>query len=78
MQQAFRVNAAQHETALVKGLGTLGAGADADCGERMTYAGEEAALLGQCTAVADHGKGVHLKAVVVMEAQRLMLDDTLV
>ena len=44
----------------------------------MAYAGEEAALLGQGATVAHHGKGVHLKTVVVVEAQRLVLDDAFV
>ena len=37
---------------------------------------EEAALLWQGTGVGDDGEGVHLQAVVVVEAQRLVLDDT--
>ena len=44
-------------------------------GNGMADAGEEAALLGQGAAVAHHGKGVHLQAVVVVEAQGLVLDD---
>ena len=44
----------------------------------MPHAGKETALLGQGAAVADHGEGVHLQAVVVVETQRLMLDHPLV
>ena len=72
------VDACQDETSLVQGFWALGAGADADSRERMAHAGEKAALLGQGAAVADHGEGVHLQAVVVVEAQRLVLDDPLV
>lgn len=42
----------------------------------MADAREEAALLRQSAAVADHSEGVHLEAVVVVESERLMLDDT--
>ena len=44
----------------------------------MTHAGEEAALFRQCPAVRYDTEGVHLQAVVVVEAQRLMLYHTLV
>ena len=39
----------------------------------MAYACEEAALFGQGSAIADHCKGIHLEAVVVVEAKRLVL-----
>lgn len=42
----------------------------------MADAREEAALLRQSAAVADHSEGVHLEAVIVVESERLMLDDT--
>ena len=74
LQQAFGVDAAQHEAAFVECLGALGAGADAHGREGVPDAGEEAALLGQGAAVADHAEGVHLQAVVVVEAQGLVLD----
>lgn len=44
----------------------------------MPDASEEAALLRECPAVGDNCKGVHLEAVVVMEAEGLVPDDTLV
>lgn len=44
----------------------------------MTNAGEEAAFLWQCTGVRYNCKSVHLKAIVVVEAERLVLDDALV
>ena len=74
----MRIDACQDETALVQSLRALCGGANAHRRERVPHAGEEAALLGQSAAVADHGKGVHLQAVVVVEAQRLMLDHPLV
>ena len=40
----------------------------------MAHTGEEAALLRQRAAVRHHAEDVHLKAIVVMEAQRFMLD----
>ena len=74
----MRIDACQNETSLVQSLGALGGGADAHRRERVPHAGEEAALLGQRAAVADHGEGVHLQAVVVVEAQGLVLDHPLV
>ena len=76
LQEAALVNAGEDEAGLVKGLGALGAGADAHCRERMADAREEAALLRQSAAVADHCEGIHLETVVVVESERLMLDDT--
>lgn len=42
----------------------------------MAYAGKEAALFGKGTTVTYYGEGVHLKAVVVVKTEGLMLDDT--
>ena len=74
----MRVDACQDETALVQGFGALRGGADTHRRERVPHAGEEAALLGQSAAVADHSEGVHLQAVVVVETQGLVLDHPLV
>lgn len=74
LEEAVRIDACQDETALVQGLGALRGGADAHRRERVPHAGEETALLGQSAAVADHSEGVHLQAVVVVEAQGLVLD----
>ena len=74
----MRIDACQDETALIQGFRPLRGSADAHRRERMPYAGEETALLRQSAAVADHGKGVHLQAVVVVEAQGLVLDHPLV
>ena len=41
----------------------------------MADAREEGGLLGQGAGVANHRKRVHLQAVIVMEAQRLVADD---
>ena len=76
LQQALGIDAAQDKAAFVQGFGALGAGADAHGGERVPDAGEEAALLGQGAGVGDHTVGVHLQAVVVVEAQGLVLDDS--
>ena len=56
----------------------LGAGADAHRREGVPHRSEKATLLGQRTAVGYYRKGVHLQAIVVMEAQRLMPDDALI
>ena len=78
LEQGLFVNAGDDEVAFVYGFGTLRAGADADGGEGMTYAGEETTLFGEGAGVAYHGEGVHLKAIVVVEAERLVLNDTFV
>lgn len=74
----MRIDACQNKAALVQSLRALRGSADAHRRERVPHAGEETALLGQSAAVADHGEGVHLQAVVVVEAQGLMLDHPLV
>lgn len=74
----MRVDACQDEAALVQSLGPLRGSADTHRRERVPHAGEEAALLGQSAGIRDHGEGVHLQAVVVVEAQGLMLDHPLV
>ena len=78
LEQALTVYAGNDETTLVNGFWPLGAGTDADSRERMTDGGKETALLGQCSAIADYGKCVHLKAVVVMEPKGFVLNDTTV
>lgn len=75
LQQGGLVDASQDEAALLHGFWPLGRGADADSWEGMANGGEEAALLWQGAGVGDDGEGVHLQAVVVVEAQRLVLDD---
>lgn len=41
----------------------------------MADAGEERGFLGKGAAIADDGEGIHLKAVVVVETEGLMLND---
>lgn len=76
LEQGLLVDTGNDEVALVDGFGTLGRCTDADGGEGMADAGEERGFLGKCAAIADDGKGVHLEAVVVMETEGLMLNDT--
>ena len=42
----------------------------------MPHRCEERTFLGQGAAIAHHSESIHLQAIVVMEAQWLMLDDT--
>ena len=72
LEQAALADAGEREAGLVQGLGALGGGADAHRRERMPDAREEAGLLGQRAGVGDNGEGVHLQAVVVMEAHGLV------
>ena len=76
LQEAVLVNASDEEATFVQGLGALSAGADADSGEGMSDAGEKTAFLWQSATVAHHSKSIHLQTVVIVEAQRLVLDDT--
>ena len=72
LQQALLGDARQREARLIQGLGALGGGADARCRERAPDAREEAGFLGQGAGVGDHREGVHLQAVVVVEAHGLV------
>lgn len=76
LKEALGINSAEDEAAFVQGFRTLGRGTDADGREWMAYAGEEAGFLRKGAGVRDHAESVHLKTVVVMEAERLVLDDT--
>lgn len=76
LEQGLLVDTSNDEVAFVDGFGTLGRGADADGGEGMADAGEEGGFFGKGSAIADDGKGIHLETVVVVEAERLMLNDT--
>lgn len=78
LQQALLVNAGNDEVALVDGLRTFRTCADADSRERMADTREETGFFGQRSAVAHYCKGVHLKAVVVVEAERFVLDNAAV
>lgn len=75
LEQGLLVDTSNDEVALVDGFGTLGRGANADGGEGVADAGEEGGFLGKSSTIADDGKGVHLKAVVIVETEGLMLND---
>ena len=75
LEQRLLVDTSNDEVALVDSLGTLGRGTDADGRERVADAGEERGFFGKCSAITDDGKGVHLKAVVVVKTEGLMLND---
>ena len=76
LKERLLINAGNNEVGLVDCLRALGAGTNADCRERMTHACEERRLFGKGARVRHNCKGIHLKAVVVMEAKGLMLDHT--
>ena len=75
LQEALGVDAGQDEATFIERFGALGRCADAHGREGMALAGEEAGFLGQGTAVGDYAEGIHLQAVVVVEAEGLVLDD---
>ena len=72
------VNTGKDEIPLIQCFRALSTGTNTHRRERVPYAGEEATLLRQRSTIGYHTEGIHLQAVVVMEAQRLMLDHTLV
>ena len=78
MEERLFVDAGDNEVAFVDGLRALGGGANADGGEWVAHTGEEATFFGKCAAIAHHCKGVHLKAVVVVEAEWLVLNHAFV
>ena len=75
LEKADGVDAAEDEASFVQGLGALGRGPDAHGREGMADAREEGRLFREGAGVGHYREGVHLQAVVIMEAQRLMLDD---
>ena len=75
LQEALLVDAGEDEAGLVQGFRPLRRSPDADGVEGVADAGEEGGLLRECAGVGDDRKGVHLKAVVVVEAKGLVLDD---
>lgn len=72
LEQPLLGDAGEREAGLVQRLGALGGGADAHRRERAADAREEARLLGQRARIGDHREGVHLQAVVVVEAHGLV------
>ena len=78
LQERLFVDAGDKEASLVERFGAFGAGADAHSRERVADAREEGAFFGERAAVAHDGECVHLKAVVVVETERFMLNHALV
>ena len=78
LQEGLFVDTGDEETGLVKCFGAFRAGADADCRERVANAREEGTFFGERAAVAYDGEGVHLQAVVIVEAERFVLNHALV
>ena len=74
LEESLGVYAGEHEATFVKRLWTLSRCADANGREGMALAGKEAGFLRQGATVADHAECIHLQAVVVVEAERFMLN----
>ena len=68
LEQRFLINACDEETCFVQRFWTLRGSADADGWEGMPDTGEETTLLRESATVADHGKSVHLEAIVVVKS----------
>ena len=75
LKEALLVDTSQDEAGLVQRFGPFRRCAYAHRRERVPHTGEEGGFLRQGAAVRHHHKGVHLKAVVVVEAEGLVLDD---
>ena len=75
LQQLLRVDAGEDKAALVQRLRPLGRGADAHCRKRLADRQVETRLLRQRAAVGHDAEGVHLQAVVIVEAQGLVGND---
>ena len=75
LEERLRINSRNNEISLINSLRTLGAGADADGRERMSHRGEEGRFLRKGAAVADYCEGIHLQAIIVVESERLVLND---
>ena len=75
LEERFFVDAGEDEAGVVERLGTLCRGADAHCGEGMADGDKEARFFGKGAGVGDYGGSIHLQAVVVVEAERLVLND---
>ena len=78
LQERLFVDARDKEAGLVERFGAFGAGADAHGRERVADTREEGAFFGERAAVAYDGEGVHLQAVVIVEAERFVLNHALV
>lgn len=76
LKKRFLIDACEDEAGVVERFGTLCGCADADGREGMTDRGEERGFFGQRARVRNNGGSVHLQAVVVMEAERIMLNHT--
>lgn len=74
LKEVVFVDAGKDEAAFVKGFRSLGAGADADGRERVAYTGKEGTFFGQSAGVGHYTEGVHLEAVVVVEAEGFLTD----
>ena len=75
LQELLRVDAGENEAALVQGLRAFGGGADAHCREGLGDRQVKARLFGKRAAVGHDAEGVHLQAVVIVKAQRLVGND---
>ena len=72
LQKAALGNASKREACLVQRFGTLGGGTNAHRWKWAPNTREKARLLGQSAGIANHRISVHLQAVIVVEAHRLM------
>ena len=68
LEETLLVDAGEDEAGLIQSLRPFSGSPDADGREGVADAGEERGLLRKSAGVRNHRKGVHLEAVVVVEA----------
>ena len=78
LEERLFIDAGDDEVAFVDGFGALCGGTNADGWEWVAHTGEEAAFFGESATIAHHCKGVHLKAVIVVETEWLVLNHALI
>ena len=74
LKESFLIDTGEDEACFVERFGAFGGGADADSGEGVSDGGEERGFLGKRAGVGHDACGIHLQAVVIVEAKRFVLN----
>ena len=78
LQKLFGMDSGQDETSLVQCFRSLCGCTNTHCRERLADRKIKTCLFRQCAALSNDAKGIHLEAIVIMKAQRLMGNHTFV
>lgn len=74
LQQRAGVDAGDEEAPLIQGLRPLCRGANANRREGVSHRSKERRFLGKGAGIRHNRKSIHLQAIIIVEAQRLVLD----